>query len=473
MRPLLALLVTLAPLLATAQTPAVTRADLARSYTRLDALLMARPLPRDTQRLANTVFDRGTLSFFLGRGAETIAQLDSLTVQLDPSLSLPLLAWRVTPQPSRVVAGDASAVTVRIERLYGNAPLPAGAELELRDPARRIGSRVRFAAPEDSSAGHWVRWPPEVTARLRPGRYALWLHAGSDSLRGDDLVVVPAPLDDVASGLRARLATLTPSPALTDATQALRSRLDLLRMLPDPNSTAQLLADPVALVPQLAAELSALEAGRDPYAGQAGDWWRTLTVGSASVPMRIVAPARPSGASGLRPLIIALHGAGMDENAFIDGYGSGIITRLAAQYDAVLVSPATGAFARGAAAFDTLVALMVRDHAVDPARVVVLGHSAGAGAAIGLAAQRPEGIRAVAALAGAGSAPAGATLPPALIIGAEMDPVIPESRVRAQADQLSAAGHRVEYRALADWGHTLMVGEVLPGVIEWLLGVER
>jgi predicted esterase len=470
MRALVLLLALVTPGVAVAQAPAVTRADLARTYTRLDALLSAQALPLDAQRRVNEAFDRGTVSFFLGRGAETIAQLDSVTVSLDPSWPLPLLAWRVSPEPARITAAGGGDNGYRLTRLYGSAPLGAGASLTLRDEANQRG--VRTAITLDS-VDQRIALPPAARAALRPGRYHLWLHAGGDSLRGDDLIVLAEPLETTAAALRARLDALPRRAELAVATEAVTSRLTLLTMRPDPNSTAQLLADPLTLVPAITAEVEALERGADPFIGWTGDRWQTMTVGGTTVPLRIVAPARPTGATGGRALIIALHGAGMDENAFIDGYGSGIITRLAAELDAVVASPATPAFARSAVAFDTLVARMVREQGVDPNRVVVVGHSAGAAATIGLAAQRGPAIRAVAALAGAGVAPAGATLPPALIIGAAMDPIIPESRVRAQAEQLQAAGHRVEYRALADWGHTLMVGEVLPDVLRWLLAAER
>jgi predicted esterase len=473
MRALVLLLALLTPAVAAAQAPAVTRADLARTYTRLDALLSAQALPLDAQRRVNEAFDRGTLSFFLGRGAETIAQLDSVTVSLDPSWPLPLLAWRLVPQPARVVAGDTTAVTIALVRLYGTWSLPSTSTLHLRAEDGRVGARFQVMHSEDRSDRAMATLAPDLLTRLTPGRYHLWLHAGGDSLRGDDLIVLAEPLETTAAALRARLDALPRRAELAVATEAVTSRLTLLTMRPDPNSTAQLLADPLTLVPAITAEVEALERGTDPFVGWTGDRWQTMTVGGTSIPLRIVAPARPTGATGGRALIIALHGAGMDENAFIDGYGSGIITRLAAELDAVVASPATPAFARSAVAFDTLVARMVREQGVDPSRVVVVGHSAGAAATIGLAAQRGTAIRAVAALAGAGAAPAGATLPPALIIGAAMDPVIPEARVRAQAEQLQAAGHRVEYRALADWGHTLMVGEVLPEVLRWLLAAER
>jgi predicted esterase len=198
-----------------------------------------------------------------------------------------------------------------------------------------------------------------------------------------------------------------------------------------------------------------------------------MTVGEQRVPLRLVVPARAAGARGARALVIALHGAGMAENAFVDGYGVGLITRLAARYDAVLVSPATNDFARSPIAFDSLVARLARDHMVDPTRVVVIGHSAGAAAAITLGARRPDGIAAIVALAGAGSVPAGGRIPTTSLVGAELDLIIPDARVRASFEQLRSAGHPVQYQSLPNWGHTLMVGAALPEAFHWLFAPER
>ncbi len=457
----------------TAPAVVVTRADLARTYTRLDGLLATRTLAAGPQRRINEAFDRGTLAFFLGQGAATLAQLDSIAAALDPSLSRRLMAWRVAPEPARLLRGSRSSVRIQLARLYADStthPLSAEAKVIVRDGAGR--ERARLAPPigEDSTVLHATA-PAGLLAALPEGRYTVWLRDGRDSVRGEDLIVVVTSLDSARVTLRRRLDALELPVTLTAARSALRSRLTLLTMRPDANNTAQLLADPLALSAEVHAELDALARGVDPYAGRVGDWWQTMTVGSAAVPMRIVVPPRPADTTRRRGLVIALHGAGMDENAFPDGYGAGRIVALAADANAVVVSPATARFS--AAAFDSVVRVMVRDHGVDPGRVVLIGHSAGAAQALSLAAQRATQIRAVAAIAGAGAVPASAALPPTLVLGAALDPVIPAPRVRALAQALQRPGRTVEYRELANWGHTLVVGSALPSVFTWLWSEDR
>jgi poly(3-hydroxybutyrate) depolymerase len=182
--------------------------------------------------------------------------------------------------------------------------------------------------------------------------------------------------------------------------------------------------------------------------------------------MRVIAP---KGASGKAlGVLIALHGAGGDENMFSMGYGQGIAARLATENGLLFVSPATTPFSTGAAQFDTLMAVLGREYRLDPSRVYVIGHSMGAGAAARLAQERPKAIAAVACLAG-GAPVTVEGAPPVLFLGAQLDPVIPAARVKAAA---SATPSGI-YEERPNEGHTLMVRGGVQRAIPWLLQYRR
>lgn len=267
----------------------------------------------------------------------------------------------------------------------------------------------------------------------------------------------------VQAALRARLATLDSTGPLAQAVASASARAALLVDTPSRERSAEFLADPVTLAAAVTAEVAALERGKNPYAGRRGDTWRVLLGdGGAPVPMRVVVP--PS--SGRRPMgvLVALHGAGGDENMFVDAYGAGVTPRLAAEANLILVSPATTLFSRSPATLDSLLAVLGREHRVDPARVYLMGHSMGAGAAAKLAGERPAVVTAAACLAG-GAPVTAAGAPPVLFLGAALDPVIPAARVE-QAAKGTPTG---TYELRPHEGHTLMVGGGVRRALPWLL----
>lgn len=272
----------------------------------------------------------------------------------------------------------------------------------------------------------------------------------------------------VQAALRARLAAVDSTGPLAQAVASASARAALLVDTPSRERSAEFLADPVTLAAAVTAEVAALERGKNPYAGRRGDTWRVLRGdGGALVPMRVVVPA---SASGRRPLgvLVALHGAGGDENMFVDAYGAGVTPRMAAEANLILVSPATTAFARSPATLDSLLAVLGREHRLDPARVYLIGHSMGAGAAAKLAGERPTTVVAAACLAG--GAPVTATgSPPVLFLGAALDPVIPAARVE-KAAQGTPTG---TYELRPHEGHTLMVGGGVRRALPWLLAQRR
>jgi predicted esterase len=288
--------------------------------------------------------------------------------------------------------------------------------------------------------------------------------------------IAGAGLRAEAASIRLRLEKLSPAkPGLAQALAAAMARADLLASPIDPENTAQALMDPAALMAQVRSEADALARGRNPYAGREGDYWRVFRAGERDVPVRVFAP--PGGKpETMRPLIVALHGAGGDENMFMDGYGAGLIKTLARERGAVLATPRTGAFsgAGGAEAFDALLETLRTDYRIDPKRVFVLGHSMGGMATNALLASRGGKIAAGACLCGfQGFAEGTSGIPPVLIVAGEIDPIVSPARIEPAFRKAKAAGLPVEYRLIANYGHTLTVAKVLPNAVAWLFARSR
>ncbi len=192
------------------------------------------------------------------------------------------------------------------------------------------------------------------------------------------------------------------------------------------------------------------------------------------IPFRLHGP--PAGVPGPHPVVVALHGAGGNEHMFLEAYGAGRLRELAEERGFVVISPSTTALAMSMGALPGLLAAAEEEYAVDGARVAVLGHSMGAGAAWRLAWSFSESVGAVACIAGPCGAPGevrpgeeGLERPPLLVVAGELDPISAPPRLEAAATLGREAGLDVEYRVLSGYGHTLVVGAALEEVVDWLL----
>ena len=272
-----------------------------------------------------------------------------------------------------------------------------------------------------------------------------------------------APVWVLRDALTARLARLDSAGPLAQAMHAARARASLLVDTVSAERSAEFLTEPTQLARAVRAEVAALEKGRSPYRRLVGDVWRSYRgANGTAVPMRVIAPK--AAASRAVGVLIALHGAGGDENMFASGYGQGIAARLARENDLLFVSPATSPFMSGAGNFDSLMTVLGREYTLDASRVYVMGHSMGAGAAARLAQERPQALAAVVCLAG-GAAVTATGAPPMLFIGAQLDPIIPAARVKAAATATPTG----RYEERLNEGHTLMVrGGVMRGMA-WML----
>lgn len=457
-----------------AQNSVVTRRDLADAYLMIDRLVTARGMPVAQRAQWNRAFDQTTLAFFGGDFARVLRQMHDLTARVlgDSVVASPsrqLLALRLRAAP-RVLSAADSVVELAVTLMYADSTVRCARAVTIRvlSQDNREMLRQHITIPPSDSAG--------ATRSVRIRAASLKLARGSyrveASLPGAAVTLHAAlfVMDSSANSTRRALEQrMQRSEAAMDAQVAasIRARLALLADVPDENNSAQFLADPVRLADALAEEIEAAESGRNPYR-RTGDIWRVLKMPNGLVPMRVYVPPQARRGNAM-PVVIALHGAGADENMFLEGYGAGTLRTLADSLGLVVLSPLTTAFVREAGTLDSALALLARSTNIDRERVYIIGHSMGGAAALRLGVESRERIRAIVVLAGSAVLPPGAHVPPTRFIAAETDLVIPVTRVRVTYDQFLAAGEPVEYEVAEGWGHTLMVGAHLERALHWLL----
>jgi predicted esterase len=392
----------------------------------------------------------------LPRGIGALMTLASLTQSVG-SLSAQSASQNAPPSsaamPATIARVELAAAYLRLDRAYAAATLDDAA----RDSVNRQFDRstLSFFAGRFAAS---IAAIDSATTRLTGRPIA------PDAPPAARLVNGRAP-SITREALLARLAKLDTTGPLMQAIVSARARTQLLVDAPSRERSAEFMADPIALARDLVREVAVLERGRNPYVGQAGDAWHVFRgAKGALIPMRIVAPAAAATSSAPVPVVIALHGAGGDENMFVNAYGQGILARMALAANAILVTPLTTDFGQSPEHFDSLMTVLRSEYRINSGRIYVLGHSMGAGAAARLAQLRPTQITAVACLAG-GSAVKVEKAPPILFIGAALDPIIPASRVQDAAKGTPTG----LYRLIEHEGHTLMVAAGVKQALPWLL----
>lgn len=459
--------------LPTREVASATRFDVARSYQRLEDACV-RYAEHDWDRgQASDIMDEAAGMFLSGRIGPAIELLDQATRQIGGE-SLPE-GWHLADgrslRPERAVTVSDGPATVRLSLVNLVPDLPGGVlALHVRN---RGGEIVARRAIDFSLA------PTSIElAGLPPDAYvAEWAFEGVDAFSriACTFVVSPTSLDEARESLVSRL------DALADAPEALReiarARAALITDLPPGLSFAELRFDPLTRLDQVLAELSAIESGRDPYALRAGDTWSVFASRAGLTPLRLYVPeslrlAEPRSGPGV-PLVVALHGAGGDENLWMDGYAAGAIQRLADERGFIVASPLAYPFMGDPGIFDDLIADLSTRYPIDPSRIHVIGHSMG-GIGTSLLAQRRAGVIASAcAIAGAASLDPERPCAPLLVFAAERDRIVPASRVRRACRAAIEAGLPIELRGSANLGHSLVVAVELEDAIDWLLAHQR
>jgi len=212
---------------------------------------------------------------------------------------------------------------------------------------------------------------------------------------------------------------------------------------------------------EAAAIVDALDAGRDPFVGKRGDFrraYRSKADGTLQ-PYRIFIPERYDGTRAAL-LVVALHGAGGDENDFFDGFPTAPLEAEAQRRGFLVVCPkGRDPFSgyRGTAeqdVFDVL-AEVRRQYRIDSGRIYLMGHSMGAYATWRLAKDHPDVFAALGPISGGGNPADVASIRhiPEYIVHGAKDETVPVTESRAMAEAARRAGAEVVYVEVPGAGH--------------------
>ncbi|MFM7052847.1 MAG: alpha/beta fold hydrolase [Planctomycetota bacterium] len=437
------------------------RGDLAAAYLRFERAVEKAPKDAATRERANRSFDGLTGDFFAGRfdrALLTLARSQSELPGGGPLGALEFLASHRATLPSRT--GEVGApfdVRLSFERLDG---MPVGTppvEVVVRTPLGEVRSPYTegFALP--------------VTLE-RPGavRVAVAFTGGFEAEVARAFVMA-GPIDALRGELAARVDALAAKGGVPESTLAsLRARCALLSASLERTRSAALLADLPTLADELSREIDAADRGERPYACT-GDRWRVFKALGTELPTRQYVPA--GAAEAPRPLLIAFHGAGGDENLFFDGYG-GVLRQLADARGMSVVCPPTVPFGLSPVLLERFLDEVARDIEFDRSRVLLVGHSMGAATASRLAALRPDLVRGAACIAGFADVARSKPPAPRHVWLAVLDPLFALDRTRASVEAVAARVGNIELTVVPHEGHTLVVGEVLAQAVDWLLALK-
>jgi poly(3-hydroxybutyrate) depolymerase len=228
---------------------------------------------------------------------------------------------------------------------------------------------------------------------------------------------------------------------------------------------------------------------RDPFVGRTGDFERHYLLEDANeiMPYRVYVPKAYDGSKPF-PLIIALHGLGLTEDAMFDRFERRL-PALAEARGYLVASPlgfrVDGFYGSGVAAGpdprerrnrelserDVMEVLrrMRADYKVDESRIYLMGHSMGAIGTWALAAKYPDIWAAVAPFAGLG-APASVERMrgiPQFVVHGDADPTVSVNGSRVMVEEMKKLGLVVSYVEVPGGNHGNVVAPHLPAMFDF------
>jgi predicted esterase len=424
----------------------------------------------------NKRFDDISLLFFKLDWSGAIRQLVVLRDELvgaSDKVEPAALAMNVEP---RTWNGDAAGHPTARVSFLGTAPASWKASVSLNVTSE--GKALVPAAVKDlelsSNPEHnsldlstWIDWAAlaKVLPTDSPSQIQFSLEIGGRVYAADRLIVSRPSLAARNAAWQTQLRDVKlESTELEHAGEMLNSRVGLFTDDPSRNRSCEFLADYPQMAASIEGELAAIKGGRSPYP-LAGTWWASVKSGKGSVACWFSAPSPiPSKPA---PLLVLFHGAGGDESMFVKGYGQGALVTKALQRGMIVVSVNTTTVMSSGSAFRAVLRRVDEMYPIDADRIYLAGHSMGAMAVAGLAQKEAAILAGVVCLAGGQFDPA---LPcaPTLVIAGGIDPIIPASRLKPNAQAAKDAGLDVSYRERELNGHTFLVNDFHDMALDFL-----
>ncbi len=175
------------------------------------------------------------------------------------------------------------------------------------------------------------------------------------------------------------------------------------------------------------------------------------------------------------PLVVAIHGGGVDENSYFDSYEKGRMKEVAERFETIVICPrrTEADLTMEVKAIQSAIDLISSQYSIDASRIYLLGHSAGGAMALYLAAFSDLPIAAMASLAGPIPPQYRADWPrirvPAFLAAAEGDDVVPISQMLATRDLLVGNETNIEFRLLDAKDHNQWIAPMFDEIFTWFL----
>lgn len=453
----------------------VSRMDVANAFLVLERALHDYPLAETDRARVHRESDRIAGLFFLNQFSPAVRGLHELADSISPdaprSVEAKLArALRLRLAPPVAQSDQRMGLRIKISPMYAvEMDRPVKLKLQILPDAQRqppVLDQEITVETNGLTPVLTLKQPTGVT-----GKYRVDLVA-PDGFRWTvaNWHVAERPMDLQRVFNNNRLAvTANPTEQLAQARGAVSARNILLSDRPVETEAVRFFCDPNQLASELDHEIAQLEAGKDPFVNRAGDYWRSVYLGDFQTPVRVYAPEAVTRSGKPAPLVIALHGAGGEEGTFFDAYGLGELKRQADNHGFIVVAPRVEIAKHAPDPVNALVRAISFDYAIDTKRIFAIGHSTGAVTAQSWADLAGNQLAAVVQIAGASEFTGQRGRPPTLLLGGELDLIFPPDRLQAFADKAKQRDLRVQMRRVPSAGHTLIVGEVLPETIDWLM----
>ena len=418
------------------------------------------------KKRAAPLLDQALQQFFRRDLAAVARNVDAARHALESAdPATPAVRWadalQIVPE-SRVVDASVADLTVTVKAFYkSDAESPKNASLRAR-----IGNGKSIEAPIDSLPAT-LKVPIKDAPGSPSSDFKLTAEVMAEGKVLATKVVGVARVENLANRVAAvkKAAKEGPSPPTTIEQASFVLLASLLNDLADgktletdyPSSRLVFGGERLAKV-------------TEPYyiASRPGEFWLGIPTAKGPTTIRIRIPPKLEEKKSV-PVVFALHGMGGSENIYFDGYGNGIVPKLASERGWLVVAPRVSGLLEMGPAPDVVAILdeLSKRYAIDPKRVYLVGHSMGAAHVIDLAQQHPGRFAAVAALAGGGrvTKPEALNALPVFVGCGKLDLFL--SGAKSLQKSLTDAKAAVTFKEYGDIEHIMIVREAADDVFKF------